>query len=227
MKILLVDDNTESLSMLDRLLHRHGYDVTSATNGVEALEKVLEDRFDVIVSEILMPQMDGFQLCREIKTHDKLRHIAFMFYTATYIDPTDEAFALSLGADKFVIKTREPGVLLAVLQEVMRAQAAGMLTAAPSSGAEHAVFLKQYNALLIKKLEDKTLELERLNTQLQESEDKYRRLVDDANDAMILIDLQGRLRFVNLKFVSCRATQWRKRTPSVSADSSIPKMSPW
>src|SRR5262245_50238370 len=147
-----------------------------------------------------MPQMDGFQLCRAVKTHEKLRHLAFVFYTASYIDPKDKAFALGLGADKFIIKSREPGVLLAVLQEVIRAQAAGMLVAAQPSLAEDTVFPKTYDALLIKKLEEKTLELERLNKQLRESEEKYRRLVDDANDAMLLIDLQGRLLFVNPKF---------------------------
>ena len=123
-----------------------------------------------------------------------------MFYTASYVDPADEAVALSLGADKFVVKTREPGVLLAVLQEVIHAQAAGRLVAVRPSATEHAVFLEKYNALLIKKLEEKTLELERLNKQLRESEEKYRRLVDDASDAVILIDLQGLLRFVNPKF---------------------------
>jgi PAS domain S-box-containing protein len=199
-KILLVDDNTESLSVLEVLLQSHGYDITSATNGAEALEKARKDTFDVIISDILMPQMDGFELCRAIKTHEKLRHIAFVFYTASYVDPADEAVALSLGADKFVVKTSEAEVLLAVLQEVIRAQAAGRLVAVRPSTAEPAVFLEKYNALLIKKLEQKTLELEHLNKQLRESEEKYRRLVDDANDAVILIDLQGFLRFVNPKF---------------------------
>ena len=157
MKILLVDDNIESLATLEILLQSHGYDLTSATNGVEALEKALKETFNVIISDILMPQMDGFELCRAVKTHEKLRHIAFVFYTASYVDPADEAVALSLGADKFVVKTREPGGLLAVLQEVIHAQAAGRLVEVRPSVAEDAVFLEQYNALLIKKLEEKTV----------------------------------------------------------------------
>jgi len=199
-RVLVVDDSTESLQTLADVLRRHGYEVAAATNGAEALEMALAETFQVIISDILMPQMDGLQLCREVKTHDRLRHIAFIFYTATYIDPTDEAFALGLGADKFLIKSHEPVVLLAVLQEVLRAQAAGMLVASRPSVAEEAVFLKTYNALLIKKLEDKMLQLESLNRQLRESEEKYRRLVEEANDAVIFIDLQGRLRFVNAKF---------------------------
>ena len=69
MKILLVDDNSESLSALEILLQSHEYDLTSATNGVEALEKALKDTFNVIISDILMPQMDGFELCWAVKTH--------------------------------------------------------------------------------------------------------------------------------------------------------------
>jgi len=199
-RILLVDDSLESLQTLENVLRSHGHDVTAVTNGAEALEKALQETFQVIISDILMPQMDGLQLCREVKTHDQLRHIAFIFYTATYIDPTDEAFAFGLGADKFIIKSRELGVLLAVLQDVIRAQAAGMFVVSRPSVEEDAVFLKKYNELLIKKLEDKMLQLERLNRQLRESEEKYRRLVDEANDAVILIDLRGRLRFVNPKF---------------------------
>lgn len=200
MKVLLVDDSLDSLQRLAHVLRTHGYEVTAVTNGAEALEKALQETFQVIISDVLMPQMDGWQLCREVKSHEQLRHMAFIFYTATYTDPTDEAFALGLGADKFITKAREPAVLLAVLQDVMRAQAAGMLVASRPSVAEDAVLLETYNAMVIQKLEDKLLQLERVNRQLRESEATYRRLVDEANDAVIFIDLRGRLRFVNPKF---------------------------
>jgi PAS domain S-box-containing protein len=199
-RVLLVDDNTESLTTLELLLRKHGYEIIAAVNGVEALEKALQGSFNVIVSDVLMPQMDGFQLCRAVKTHEQLRHVAFVFYTASYSDPIDEAFARGLGADRFITKSREPGVLLAVLQEVSRAQAAGMFVPARPAVAEDAVSLKQYDTRLIKRLEDKTLELEHLNQQLRASEEKYRQFVDNANDAILLIDLQGGLRFVNPRF---------------------------
>ena len=66
-KVLVVDDNSRNVYLLEVLLKGAGYDIVSATNGVEALEKLREGRFDGIVSDILMPGMDGFRLIRECK----------------------------------------------------------------------------------------------------------------------------------------------------------------
>lgn len=200
MRILLVDDNSESLYTLGALLQNHGYEVTLANNGVEAFEYALHETFNAIIADILMPQMDGLQLCRAIKTHERLYHIPYILYTATYIEPADEAMALSMGADKFVMKGRDPGVLLVVLQEVLRLQAAGLLSPTRLPIDDRPVSLQPYDTYLINHLEDKLQMLERLHRQLRESEERYRRLIDDANDAIVLIDLRGRVRFVNPKF---------------------------
>ena len=75
--------------------------------------------YDVIVSDILMPRMDGFQLCREIRQSEQLRHVPLIIYTATYTDPRDAALALSLGADRFLIKPLEPEEILRAIDEVV------------------------------------------------------------------------------------------------------------
>ena len=72
------------------------------------LEKAHADPPDLIVSDILMPVMDGYTLCRQCKSDEHLKQIPFIFYTATYTEPKDEKFALSLGADRFVLKPQEP-----------------------------------------------------------------------------------------------------------------------
>ena len=169
MKILIVDDKKEALYMLETLLRGNGYEVESASDGVEALEKVSRDGFDMIISDILMPQMDGFQLCREIKGNKDLREIAFVFYTATYTDPRDEEFALNLGAERFIIKPTEPDVFIKTLREVIKSQKAGKLTAPRTPVEDEVIYLKQYNERLIKKLEDKMLQLEEMNKTIKEN----------------------------------------------------------
>ena len=69
-KILVVDDNEQNLYLLEVLLKGHGYKVVSATNGVEALETAQNDPPDMIITDILMPTMDGFSLCRAWKGDD-------------------------------------------------------------------------------------------------------------------------------------------------------------
>src|SRR5438105_4749497 len=110
MKILSVDDKAENLYMLEALLRGHGHEVDSASNGIDALRLAERGNYDIIISDILMPRMDGFQLCRELKKDHRLRCVPFIFYTATYTDPRDASFALSLGADRFLVKPVEPAI---------------------------------------------------------------------------------------------------------------------
>ncbi len=98
MKILIVDDNKDDREMLLTLLKGSGYEASFSINGKKALDKLYSERFDLIISDILMPVMDGFRLCQECKKDKKLKTIPFVFYTATYVDKKDEEFALSLGA---------------------------------------------------------------------------------------------------------------------------------
>ena len=104
MRILIVDDNPDNLEMMTIMLASQRYEVVSAKNGEEALNKLKTgDNFDLIISDILMPVMDGFQFCRECKKDEQLKNISFIFYTATYVDEKDEEFALSLGDRKSVV----------------------------------------------------------------------------------------------------------------------------
>jgi len=161
MKILIVDDKKENLYLLETLLKGSGYEVVSAKDGVEALNKLKEESIDMIVSDILMPRMDGFQLCRECKKDKSLKDIPFLFYTATYTEKKDEEFALSLGAEKFIIKPLEPQVFLKILEEVIEEHKKGALIAPKEPIKEEEIYLAEYNKRLIKKLEKKVLDLEK------------------------------------------------------------------
>ncbi len=112
MKILIAEDNEESRNLLVKQLSALGHEVTATTNGAEALEQALAQPPDMIVSDIMMPKMDGFRLCHECKQNDKLKDIPFVFYTATYTSIEDEKFALSLGARGYIRKPTDPEALI-------------------------------------------------------------------------------------------------------------------
>ena len=173
MKILSVDDKAENLYMLEALLRGYGHEVDSASDGHRALQLTGGGCYDLIISDILMPRMDGFQLCRELKKDVRLRNIPFIFYTATYTDPRDAAFALSLGADCFLIKPLEPEVFIKAIDEVVAQKAQAVPSGSTAADTEdEAIYLKEYNARLITKLEKKMLDLEAAN----------RALIDDIHE---------------------------------------------
>ncbi|GAH48853.1 unnamed protein product, partial [marine sediment metagenome] len=91
MKILVVEDNEDSRNLLVKQLRAYGHEVTATADGVEALEQALAQPPDIIVSDILMPKMDGYQLCRECKQNEQLKNIPFIFYTATYTREEDDS----------------------------------------------------------------------------------------------------------------------------------------
>ena len=160
MNILIVDDMKEGRYMLESLLKGSGYGVVSAENGIKALEILKKNSIDVIISDILMPKMDGFAFCRECKRDDSLRKLPFIFYTATYTDKKDEEFALSLGAEMFLVKPTEPNKLLEILKGVIKEHKEKTAVTAKKP-VEEEVYLVQYNKRLVEKLEHKTMDLEK------------------------------------------------------------------
>jgi len=204
MKILIVDDNKENLYFLETLLQGNGYQVISAANGAEALEKLRTDGFDMIISDILMPVMDGFQLCRECKMDENLQDTPFIFYTATYVDEKDEELALALGADQFIKKPMEPDEFMSIIRGVIRdVEVRKFVRKQPAGKVEKEVF-KLYSERLVNKLEKKMLDLEieiaghkQAEEALLESESKYRSLVETGGAGVASIDLEGNLTFIN------------------------------
>jgi len=175
---LIVDDNVENLYMLRLLLQGHGYRVMEAHNGEEALAIARECPPDVVISDILMPVMDGFTLCREWKKDESLRFRPFVFYTATYTDPKDEEFALSLGAERFIVKPADPEDFMHIIEGVLQDFEAGKVVPPETLPRDEASILERYNQRLIQKLEKKMLDLERETALRRRSEKRLRLLVN-------------------------------------------------
>jgi PAS domain S-box-containing protein len=203
MNILIVDDDETNTYLLESMLKGSGHAVQSAANGEEALERLAAGRYDLIISDILMPVMDGFQLCRKVKTDETFRHIPFIVYTATYTDPRDEAFAKKIGADRFVQKPCEPDIFMGVVEELMAADGSPKEDRQPKQGAEEEI-LKLYNERLVRKLEQKMLQAEReiqkrkeVEETLKENEETLRRITTSAQEAIVMMDDQGKVSFWN------------------------------
>jgi len=195
-RILIVDDDGTNRYMMETLLKGYGYDVTTAENGREALEKARRDPPDLIVSDSLMPVMDGYNLCREWKADETLRHIPFALYTATYTDPKDEKFALGLGVDRFIIKPQEPAVLAGMIGELLEdGYRARQVETKPIE--EEMQFFRQYNEILFKKLEQKMQDLETANRMLSITEEGYRQTFMNASDVICMVDSNLILRSIS------------------------------
>ena len=203
-KILIADDNAQNLYLLETVLKSRGHVVIPARNGIEAIELALKSPPDIIVTDILMPGMDGFELCRRWRAHELLNQIPFVFYTATYTDLKDEQFALSLGADRFMIKPQQPEVLIQAVEEVLAEPRKTRQASRKKSPENETKVLQKYNEVLFRKLEKKVKQLEEViekqqkaETELRESEQKYRTLITQSPDGIFVVNLQGNFLAVN------------------------------
>jgi CheY-like chemotaxis protein len=102
--LLVVEDIPDILTLLKATLEFKGYRVVTARDGQEALEIIEHERPAVIVTDILMPRMDGFNLVHRLRLSPQTRDIPVIFLSATYVAPEDKAFALSLGVTRFIEK---------------------------------------------------------------------------------------------------------------------------
>ncbi len=205
--ILIVDDKEENRYLLRLLLEGAGLAVAEATHGGEGLTSARATRPDLVISDILMPVMDGFAFCREWKCDPGLRDIPFAFYTATYTDGRDRDFSLSIGADDFIVKPQEPEALVARIRELLdtasRPAAAPPSPTPPPPDTEE-IFLRQYNQALVRKLETKMEQLEqdilqrqKTEARLRASEERFRSFVENANDIVFSLSPGGAFVYVS------------------------------
>jgi CheY-like chemotaxis protein len=170
-RILIVDDNPQNLYLLESILKAHPSDVISAKNGAEALDAALNNLPDLIISDILMPVMDGFELLRRCRADERLKHIPFIIFTATYTDPKDERFALNLGADRFIIKPQKPEVFSSIVKDILL-EFQQKRSAAKEPSLNENESLHQYNEVLFRKLEKKVQQLEDEVSEHRKSEER-------------------------------------------------------
>ncbi len=203
MNVLVVDDIETNRKLLKVLLDSEGLAVFSARDGVEALKVLEREKIDAVISDILMPRMDGYRLCIEMRKNEKFKKIPFIVYTSTYTSSTDEKTAMDMGADVFLRKPSPPTKIIQALHEAMKSAPERQAVAGPAP-AERDV-MKQYNATLIAKLEHKNRELEMQTAAMAKVQDQLDIQVgalDAAANAILITDATGTIRWVNPAFTT-------------------------
>jgi PAS domain S-box-containing protein len=169
MTVLVVDDDEASRYLLASLLRGHGHEVVEARDGREALEAARSRPVDLVVTDILMPVMDGYTLAREWKADEKLALVPLIFYTASYTEPADRRFADSLGADGFYVKPQEPDALIRIVDEALARREQRLGEARTAQKREESEVLREYSERLVSKLEQKVVEASRANEDLRQA----------------------------------------------------------
>lgn len=122
--ILIVEDVPNVLELLEVTLRFKGYAVITARNGEEALEVISKTRPTLIITDILMPKMDGYAFVQKLRLNPDTRGISVVFLSATYVTPEDKDFALSLGAARFMEKPIDTEDFLLTVAELVTQQSA-------------------------------------------------------------------------------------------------------
>jgi CheY-like chemotaxis protein/RNA polymerase subunit RPABC4/transcription elongation factor Spt4 len=155
MNILIVDDVAANRKLLRAQLEAEGFVVVEAADGVEALQVLTHEPLDTVISDILMPRMDGYRLCREVRKIPALHALRLILYSSTYTSPADVQLGKTVGADQFIAKPAP----IAVILEALRICVGSHKQESPDS-PEEVNILKQYSAVLVTKLEEKNSELQ-------------------------------------------------------------------
>ena len=218
MNILIVDDHPTNRKLLRALLEAEGITVCEAVDGRAALAvldaRPLDAPVDAIISDILMPNMDGYRFCWEVRHKPRFQHLPFAFYSSTFTAPGDEQVAREFGGDAFIAKPAGVMTILEVLRDI---RTRPRHEAGPDLTPELDV-MKHYSQRLIVKLEEQNAELQqrtaelereaaerqRAQESLRQSEARFRALFDRGPIAMYSCDLSGTI----LEFNPCAVALW-------------------
>jgi CheY-like chemotaxis protein len=177
--ILVVEDVPHILELLEVTLRFKGYPVVTARNGQEALEYISQEHPALVITDILMPKLDGFALVHRLRSNPKTSRIPIIFLSATYVTPEDKAFAMSLGVVRFLEKPVDTEEFLLTVAEV--------LTQGPSTmpkALDDEQFYRGYRDRLENKLRHKISQIQRterlLETLPEDQKPAFRALLEEA-----------------------------------------------
>jgi PAS domain S-box-containing protein len=192
--ILIVDDFPPNRTLLKAVLVQEGFEVIEASDGIEALRLIESLPVDAIISDILMPNMDGYRLCTEVRRRERLDAVPFLFHTSTYTSHSDEALALSLGADRFIRKPIQARAIVHAVRDALDAPRPVRRQIEPPPDID---LTAEYTQRLIEKLEEKNQELFGRTQEAHGASERLRALISAAPVAICSSDAGGIVRIWN------------------------------
>jgi two-component system cell cycle sensor histidine kinase/response regulator CckA len=194
MHILIVDDDSLNRKLLTALLQGEGCDIQEASDGLEALRCLETAAYDAIISDVLMPNMDGYTLCAEVRRTERHKNIPFIFYSSTYTDRADESLALEFGGDRFMRKPAPVGQIMEALRQLREEKTHSSRSVLPTTELE---VMKQYSQTLIRKLEKRNDQLCAQASALYSSETRLRTIFDAEPDCVYVLGPDGKVDSIN------------------------------
>jgi PAS domain S-box-containing protein len=165
--VLILDDIATNRKLLRAQLEAEGVTVLEASDGVEGLAELKRQKVDAAISDLLMPNMDGYRFCYEVRKSKEHRDLPIIIYTSTYTAPSDEKLSLKLGANKYL---RKPASVVQILDALHSATTKKHVI--PKAEFDERDVLKHYSERLISKLEEKNVELTLRNRELDQLNNK-------------------------------------------------------
>jgi diguanylate cyclase (GGDEF)-like protein/PAS domain S-box-containing protein len=181
MKILVIDDSDTMRATLRNILVSAGYEVVVAGDGEEGLAKAKAEHPSLVITDVLMPGVDGFQFLRKVRGDDSLKDVPVIFYTGSYLDKQDEELARKIGVSRYMIKPVEAPEIIRTVKEVLSGGEQGRPSGTSPIPLEEPVFLKVYNERLVSKLKSTIQENERARLFLEH-------IMEGMGDGVIVID---------------------------------------
>jgi class 3 adenylate cyclase/CheY-like chemotaxis protein len=161
-RILLVDDNPANLDILETRLAIHGYELLTATDGEEALAAAREATPDLIVLDVMMPKLDGIEVCRRLKEDPTLPYMPIILVTAK-ADSKDIVAGLDAGGDEYLTKPVDQAALVARVRSILRAKALHDTVQEQAARLEtQAAELAEWNRTLEQRVQQQLAEIERV-----------------------------------------------------------------
>jgi len=193
-RILVVDDVDHVRTLIRKILESKDYQVIDFPDAVQASEYLQSQAVDLIISDLMMPQMDGYTFCRKVKSDQHLQDIPFIFVTAAFTDEIDKKLAAKVGAQVYLTKPIMPKQLLDTIQELLKKSAS---SAADSDEENVDDVEKMYTEVLSRKLNMKVQELEEERAALRKSEEHLRMVTNAIPEQLFELDQEGNYLYMN------------------------------